>query len=124
LFVGDWLRLKGSYRNERCLQEIRGGFGGSGMGGDADRALCRLSSARMLMHSECDRRPEGKQQTYTRDPLRYRAHDFYTMEALFKSIPKQETNATREYLARYVFDTSAKPNASQEFETVVPQMLG
>ena len=40
------------------------------------------------------------------------------MEALVESIPKQETNATREYLARYVLDTSAKPTASQEFETV------
>jgi hypothetical protein len=40
------------------------------------------------------------------------------MEALVESIPKQETNAIREYLARYVFGISAKPNASQGFETV------
>jgi hypothetical protein len=47
------------------------------MGGDADRALCRLSSVRMLMHGECYRRPDGQQQTYTRDPPRYRTHDRY-----------------------------------------------
>jgi hypothetical protein len=39
------------------------------------------------------------------------------MEAWLESIPKQETNATRYYLARYVF-TFAKLNASQEVETV------
>lgn len=75
------------------------------MGGDTDRTLCRLSSVRMLMRGECNRRPEGQQHAQTRYPFRYRPHDDFPMEAFSESIPKRRTNATREYLARYVLST-------------------
>jgi hypothetical protein len=94
------------------------------MGGDADRTLCRFSSVRMLMHGECNRRPEGQQQAQTRYPFRYRPHDGYPMEAFFESIPKRQTNATREYLARYVLGTSATPMLHENSKLLVPQMLG
>lgn len=94
------------------------------MGGDADSAVCRLSSVRMLMHGECYRRPEGQQQTQARDPVRYRAHDGYPMEALFESIPKQETNATREYLAGYVLALLQDQMLRKSSRLLVPQMLG
>jgi hypothetical protein len=94
------------------------------MGGDADRALCRLSSVRMLMHGECYRRPEGQQQTKTRDPLRNRANDGYPMEAFFEFIPKRQTNATREYLARYVFALLQSQMLRKSSRLLVPQVLG
>jgi hypothetical protein len=70
------------------------------MGGDTDRTLCRFGSVRMLMRGERHRRPEGQQHAETRYPLRYRPHDGNPREAFLESIPKRQTNAKREYLAR------------------------
>jgi hypothetical protein len=72
------------------------------MGGDTDRARCRLGRVRMLMRGECYCRPKGQQHAQTRYPLRYRPHVGYPMEASFESIPKRQTNATKLYLAGYV----------------------
>jgi hypothetical protein len=79
------------------------------VGRDTDRTLCRLGSVRMLMRGKCNCRPEGQQHAQTRYPFRYRPHDGYPMEACFEFIPKRQTNATGEYLARYVLGTSATP---------------
>ena len=65
------------------------------MGGDTDRARCRLGRVRMLMRGEFYCRPKGQHNAQARYPLRYRPHDGYPMEAFFESIPKRQTNATR-----------------------------
>jgi hypothetical protein len=65
------------------------------MGGDTDRAGCRLGRVRMLMRGECYCRPEGQHDTQTRQPLQYRPHDGNPRDATCDSIPKRETNATR-----------------------------
>src|ERR1039457_1926841 len=44
--------------------------------------------------------------------------------SFFESIPKRQTNATREYLARYVLGTSATPMLHENSRLLVPQMLG
>jgi hypothetical protein len=88
------------------------------MCGDTNRTLCRLSRVRMLMHGECNRRPEGQQHAQTRNSLRYRPHDGYSVEAFSESIPKRQTNAKREYLRRYVLRTVCNANAPREFETL------
>jgi hypothetical protein len=79
------------------------------MGGDTDRARCRLGRVRMLMRGECYCRPKGQHNAQARYPLRYRPHDGYPMEAFLESIPKRQTNATREYVDGYVSSTPATP---------------
>jgi hypothetical protein len=88
------------------------------VGRDTDRTLCRLGSVRMLMRGKCDCRPEGQQHAQTRYPFRYRSHDGYPMKAFFESIPKRQTNATREYLARYVLSTFETLMLPVEFESL------
>jgi len=46
------------------------------------------------------------------------------MEAFFEFIPKRQTNATREYLARYVLGTSTTPMLHENSRLLVPQILG
>lgn len=65
------------------------------MGSYTDRAGRCLGRARMVMGSECERRPEGQHDTQTRYPLRDRTHESYPMDALFEFTPKLETKATR-----------------------------
>src|ERR1700690_2350119 len=77
----------------------------------------------MLMRGKCNRRPEGQQHAQARYPLRYRPHDRYSMEAFSESIPKRQTNATREYLARYVLGTSGTPMFYENSRLLVPLML-
>ncbi len=52
LFGGNWLRPKYEDSNERRRSRWEGDFGGSGMGSETDRTLCRLGRTRMVMRSE------------------------------------------------------------------------
>jgi len=47
------------------------------------------------------------------------------MEASVESIPKQETNATREYLAKYIsYYLCEEPLLYENSRLLVPQILG
>lgn len=89
--------LFGSHNRRRCRRpdDTGGGLqswdwsgGRCGVRRNANRARCRLSTIRMMMHSKCNCRSEDQQKAQPRNPFRDRPHSIHPGTRVESLIPQ------------------------------------